>query len=67
MFRVLIALFLHRLVFSAKPRLGDENIRAVTPELLDEINSKTSLWKASIPVRFENASVADVKRQLGTI
>jgi len=31
------------------------------------VNSASSTWKATVPVRFANASIADVKRMLGTI
>ena len=34
--------------------------------MVHEINSMKTTWHADIPVRFANATVADVKRQLGS-
>ena len=42
--------------YGSKPKLGEESIKAVRKHLLDEVRTKTSLWKATIPIRFENAS-----------
>jgi len=45
----------------------DRNTPAITQALIDEINSKQNLWRAAVPVRFANATVADVKVMLGTV
>jgi cathepsin B len=46
---------------------GDENTPALHVSVVEKINSLQTTWKASMPMRFENATVADVKRQLGTV
>lgn len=35
--------------------------------IIKEVNSKEASWKAGVPFRFENATIADVKRLLGTV
>jgi len=45
----------------------DHKMKAVNPSMIENINAKKTTWKAAIPVRFANATVADVKRQLGTV
>jgi cathepsin B len=40
---------------------------AVRFSMIDEINNMQTTWKAAFPIRFQNATIADVKRQLGTI
>lgn len=52
---------------SSKILLGDDEVVAIREDLFQEIHTKTSLWKAEVPIRFQKATVADVKRQLGTI
>lgn len=34
--------------------------------IIKEVNKEAS-WKAGVPFRFENATIADVKRLLGTV
>ncbi len=46
---------------------SDENTPAVTQALVDKINSIKTTWKAAIPIKFSNATVADIKNLLGTI
>jgi len=43
------------------------HLPAVSDELLIDVRSKEKYWKESIPIRFRDATVADVRRQLGTI
>ena len=40
---------------------------AVREEIIDYVNNQRSTWKAARPVKFHNATVADVKRMLGTV
>lgn len=55
------------LASAAKIEVGDESTPAIRDELINEINSKATTWKAARPIKFNNATVADVKRILGTI
>lgn len=43
------------------------NAPAIRMSMIEEINSIQSTWKASVPVRFQNATVGDVMRLLGTV
>jgi cathepsin B len=45
----------------------DHKVRAITREMVDEINSKKTTWKAAITTKFANATRADVKKLLGTV
>lgn len=45
----------------------DESTPAVRQSIIDEINHARSTWRAGIPIKFQNATIADVKRLLGTI
>jgi len=45
----------------------DHKVLAITPALVEEINSKKTTWKAEISTRFANATRADVKKLLGTV
>mmetsp|Transcript_1199 Transcript_1199/g.1953 ORF Transcript_1199/g.1953 Transcript_1199/m.1953 type:complete len:349 (+) Transcript_1199:60-1106(+) len=45
----------------------DLSAPAVRPSMIEEINSMRTTWKAALPVRFQNATIGDVKKQLGTI
>lgn len=45
----------------------DHATPAVNLKMINEINAMKTTWIASIPVRFANATVADLKRELGTI
>jgi len=65
--KAVIVLAVAPAVFSAKILPGDEKIKAIRAELIDEINAKAKTWKAAIPVKFANATIADVKKLLGTI
>ena len=53
-------------VASAMPADLDE-MPAMRAELIEEINAMKTTWTAAMPIRFQNATVAQVKRQLGTI
>jgi cathepsin B len=46
---------------------GDKNIRAIDFGVIDRINAAKSTWKAAMPIKFQNATVEDVKKLLGTI
>jgi cathepsin B len=56
-------------VFATATKIFEEDYQrpAISQAMIDEINSKQTMWKAAVPVRFANATVADVKRMLGTI
>jgi len=45
----------------------DHKVRAINPAMIEEINTMKTTWKAAVPVKFANATVADVKRLLGTV
>lgn len=45
----------------------DNHTPAITQAMIDEINSKQTTWTAAMPIRFANATVADVKVMLGTV
>lgn len=54
---------------SALPTIfeADERTPAITIDLINQINAKKTTWKAAMPAKFSNATVAQVKRMLGTI
>lgn len=45
----------------------DKSTPAINPLLVEKINSLQTTWKAEVSFRFTNATVADVKRLLGTV
>lgn len=45
----------------------DHSTPAINTNMIEEINSLKTTWHATVPLRFANASVAEVKMQLGTI
>jgi len=45
----------------------DEKTPAIRDEIINAVNNARSTWKASRPIKFNNATVAHVKRMLGTI
>ena len=45
----------------------DHATPAVSLKMVEEINNMKTTWTAGVPVRFANATLADLKRQLGTI
>jgi len=45
----------------------DEITPAITIDMVNFINAKKTTWKAAIPTKFSNATVAQVKRMLGTV
>jgi cathepsin B len=47
--------------------VADDKSPALTQDLVNAVNNAKTTWKAGINKRFENATVADVKRMLGTI
>jgi len=52
---------------SITKNLLDLTAPAIRSSMIEEINNMKTTWKASIPLRFQNSTIADVKRQLGTI
>lgn len=50
-------------------KIFDEDFRtpALDSKIVDAINNMQTTWKAEISFRFANASVADVKKLLGTV
>jgi len=46
---------------------NDNTTPACTKDIANKINAMQTTWKASVPARFENATISDVRRQLGTI
>lgn len=55
------------LATATKIHESDYNTPAVTLEMVNAINNMQTTWKAAVPVRFANATIADVKVMLGTI
>lgn len=55
------------LAASAKIEAADHSTPAITEEMITKINDMKTTWKASRPTKFHNATVADVKKMLGTI
>lgn len=53
--------------YAAPLEAGDSMTPAIRPEMVQEINAMKTTWKAAIPSRFSNATLADVKVVLGTI
>jgi cathepsin B len=51
----------------AKIESGDHNTLAVRDDIINVVNNAKTTWTATRPVKFANATVADVKRMLGTI
>jgi len=45
----------------------DESAPAMRLSMIEEINNMKTTWRAEMPKRFMNATIADVRRQLGTI
>jgi cathepsin B len=54
-------------VSGTKIELGDEQTPLNLQKIADEVNSQDLSWKAVVHPRFQNATVADAKRILGTI
>jgi cathepsin B len=56
-------------VASALPKIedADHHTLAIRDEIINEVNSAQTTWTASRHGKFANATVADVKRYLGTI
>jgi len=46
---------------------SDEVTPAITDALVTFVNEKKSTWKAAVPSKFSNATIAQVKRMLGTV
>jgi len=64
MYALLVAVIV-TLVAVAKAN-DDDNRPAVTLELINAVNNAGSTWKAAIPARFQNQTIAQVKRMMGT-
>lgn len=45
----------------------DHSTPAIRDEIIDAVNNAKTTWKAARPTKFNNATVADVKRMLGTV
>jgi hypothetical protein len=45
----------------------DASAPAISSRVASKINEMQKTWTAELPVRFMNATIGDVKRQLGTI
>mmetsp|Transcript_25306 Transcript_25306/g.27637 ORF Transcript_25306/g.27637 Transcript_25306/m.27637 type:complete len:353 (-) Transcript_25306:168-1226(-) len=65
-FTLLVAVIV---VIASSSKIFEEDYRrpAVTQQMVDQINGMKSTWRAAIPVRFANATIADVKVMLGTV
>lgn len=46
---------------------GLDSAPAVDHSIVEKINNMKTTWKAAAPIRFQNATIADLKAQLGTI
>lgn len=46
---------------------SDEHTPAIRDDIINTVNRARTTWKAARPIKFENATVAHVKRMLGTI
>jgi len=62
-----IAATIAQVAYSGKITLEDEQTPAVSHRMIEEINAMKTTWTAGVPLRFQNATRADVRRQLGTI
>lgn len=67
MYKTLSVLALSAVASGAKVSVGDEHLPALSMDIVNTVNSMKSTWTASMPVRFQNMTLADVKRTLGTI
>jgi len=54
-------------VNGAKIDAIDHSTPAIRDEIIDAVNNAKTTWKAARPSKFNNATVADVKRMLGTV
>lgn len=54
-------------VNGAKIDAIDHSTPAIRDEIIDAVNNAKTTWKAARPTKFNNATVADVKRMLGTV
>ena len=63
------AVFASAVALSAgtKVESADHSTPAIRDEIIDKVNSMKTTWKAERPIKFNNATVADVKRMLGTV
>jgi len=67
MLRTLIFALIVALVVSTKILQEDHHTGFKWSEIIEAVNQPGSTWTASVPTRFENATIADVKKMLGTI
>jgi len=51
----------------AKILAEDHTTKALNPAMIAEINAMKTTWKADVNTKFANATVADVKKLLGTV
>eukprot|EP01006_Ploeotia_vitrea_P019755 TRINITY_DN51991_c0_g1_i1.p1 TRINITY_DN51991_c0_g1~~TRINITY_DN51991_c0_g1_i1.p1 ORF type:complete len:349 (+),score=34.88 TRINITY_DN51991_c0_g1_i1:32-1078(+) len=63
------AVFASAIALSAGVKIDpiDHQTPALRDEIIDTVNNMKTTWKAHRPIKFHNATVADVKRMLGTI
>lgn len=67
MFVVLIVAIIIAVTTATKILDEDFHRPAITLKMVEEINSMKTTWTAAINPRFANATIADVKRMLGTV
>ena len=67
MFALLIVALFVVFASGAKILEADFHTPAVTMEMVNAINNMKTTWRAEMPVRFANATIADVKKMLGTV
>jgi len=67
--RVLFLVFLSVLaVVLSIPLITEaDKAPAVRPELIEQVNALKTTWKAAMPLKFTNATIAHVKALLGTV
>ena len=62
------AVFASALAVAASYKLeaGDHTTPAIRSDIIDVVNNAKTTWRAERPIKFSNATVADVKKMLGT-
>lgn len=64
---VLLVIAAAPFIYSTKIVDEDRFVQALSLKFIDEINAKATTWKAELSTRFRNATIADIKKMLGTI
>jgi len=62
-----LALAILSAVLSLPTITTEDNRPAINTRLIDSINNMKTTWKADVPIKFANATVAHVKALLGTV